>query len=419
MALMSETGRLRRVLVHEPGAEVEEMTPSTAQELLYNDIVPVESVRREHRELHQVLRVFAEVVEVSAVLEDIAAKPTGTAILSAALSCNDPVSRDRLLERWHTASPRSIRDDCILGVTRDSIRLKDVYAVNRYLTPPLPNLYFTRDSAFVVHDRAYRSAMAGRVREAEAAIMAEVLSALGETVDSELAAGARLDGSVRLEGGDVLILDENTLVIGVGERTSPEGVDALIESLVAGRDTPLTVVAVDLPRSRATIHLDMIATFIGPGELLGYAPLLTGSQARKAFTITAPPGYGTSWTIREHESLPAALADIGRPHTIIPCGGKRTITQEREQWFSACNSVAVGPQTVVVYKNNPRTLEVLNDSGYAVVTGGEVLERPGDFCSVDGQIRSGPTAIAVEGVELARGGGGPRCMTLPIEREPV
>jgi arginine deiminase len=419
MALMSEIGRLRRVLVHEPGGEVEQMTPSTARELLYNDIVPVESVRREHQELQKVLRIFAEVTDVSTVLEEIARESTGIASLAAALSGPDQLTRERLLERWHGADPQSIVDDCILGVTRRPTRVTDLYRPDSFLTPPLPNLYFTRDSSFVLHNRAYRSVMAGSVREAEAAIMSRVLAALHLEVDERLETGRRVDGTLRIEGGDVLVMDGDTLLVGVGERTSPSGVDALIEAVSAGRETPVTVVVVDLPHERATIHLDMVATVVGPDEILGYTPFLSGPRARRAYTVVAPPGYGATWTIREHHDLLSALDSVGRHCSVIPCGGDHEVTREREQWFSACNSFALAPRNVLVYRNNPRTLDALDQRGYHICEGSHVIDHPREVCDADGTVRPGPRAIAVEGVELARGGGGPRCMTLPIERDPV
>jgi arginine deiminase len=363
MAVASETGRLRTVLVHGPGREVEQMTPGTAQELLYNEIVPIESVQQEHRELRAVLSLVARTVEVTGALEEIASGPDGIAALAAGLAAGDGEVRERLLQRWHGAEPATIRSDCICGVPRDAVRLTDVYRRDRFLIPPIPNLYFTRDAAFVVHDRGYRAVMAGGVRAGEAAIMAQILATLGVAVDEHLSRRARGDGTMRVEGGDVLVLDRDTLVIGLGERSSAAGIDALLESIAGERETPLRVVVVELPEERATIHLDMIATVIGPGSLLGYRPLLEGRDARRVFTITVPPGYGGRWEITEHEDLLHGLDAVGRPHRIIPCGGDHEVTREREQWFSACNSVAVGPQHVVVYRNNPATLDALANGG--------------------------------------------------------
>lgn len=395
------------------------MTPATARELLYNEIVPIESVQQEHRELRAVLSLVARTVEVTDVVEEIASRPDGIAALAAGLSAGDREVRERLLERWHGAHPVSIRTDLVCGVPREALRLTDVYRPDRFLIPPIPNLYFTRDAAFVVHARGYRAVMAGAVRAGEAAIVAQVLASLGVAVDEHLSRRAKGDTSIRVEGGDILVLDGDTLVIGLGERSSSAGVDALLESIAGERETPLRVVVVELPAERATIHLDMIATVVGPGALLGYRPLLVGRDARRVFTITVPPGYGGRWEITEHADLPGGLDAVGRPHRIIACGRDHEVTREREQWFSACNSVALGPQHIVVYRNNPATLDALADDGYSIRTAAEVLAAPELLVDGDAGLVPGPIAIAVDGVELARGGGGPRCMTLPVERDPL
>ncbi len=410
------------------------MTPATAQELLYNDIVPVESVRNEHRELQAVLALFTEVTEVSTVLEKIASDETGVGRLAAALSRDDRDMRDRLIRRWYGASPGDIRDDCITGVARNAERLSDLYVDKRYVTPPLPNLYFTRDSAFVAFDRAYRSVMAGRVRAAEAAIMALVLSSMGVNVDERLDGFSRASrtaaspegadspsspSAIRLEGGDVLVLNESTLLIGVGERSSAAGVDRFLEAVAEGREEPLTAVVIDLPHQRSTIHLDMVVTAIGEGEFLGYLPFLSGSRGRTVYTITIPPGYGSSWKIRNHQDFVAALDTLNYPCSLVPCGGNIEVVREREQWFSGCNSFAVSPRLILVYRSNSRTLEALDRHGYAVHSGKDVLGDPRKVVTADGAPVEGATAIAIDGIELARGGGGPRCMTLPVRRDPV
>jgi len=432
MAVFSEIGRLRRVIVHTPGPEVEQMTPATARELLYNDIVPIEAVQREHRGLTEILSLVADTVEVTTVLDRIIAGPDGVAIVAAAMAAGDNAVREELLARWYRSVPTSVRDDCILGVPAEIRRFRDLYRDSPFIAPPLPNLYFTRDAAFVAGETAYRSVMAGEVRAGEAAIMARVLEELAVPVSEELtravavpeSSRARDDGTNRrrehrIEGGDVLILDEDTLLLGVGERTAPGGVDALITAVASDRERPLRAIVVELPRERATIHLDMIATVIGPGEILGYRPLLEGSSARRVFTIIAPPGYGAPWTIREHPALSDALRTTGYDFRIVPCGDDREVVREREQWFSGCNSVALAPRQIVVYRNNTATLEALAKAGYVVLGGDDVRSDPGLLIDSAGTFVHGAAAIAIDGIELARGGGGPRCMTLPVERDPV
>jgi arginine deiminase len=442
MAIYSETGRLRRVLVHRPGPEVEEMTPLTARELLYNEIVRVESVQDEHDELRKVLSLVAETVEIEDVLVAVAGSESGRRELASALcgvSCGaagavggDATSAlSAVLRRWADVAPAAIVRECIVGFRLPPRRLRDVVSGPSFVTPPVPNLYFPRDAGFVVHDRAYRSAMASPVRSAEAALTAVALSHLGVPVDETLAAGVpgtdtrnggdRLadPSAFKIEGGDVLVLDGDTLLLGLGQRSSAAAIDGLLETVADGRREPLNALVVELPPARATIHLDMVVTAIDRATLLAYEPMVRGPAALPVHVITVPPGGG-SWHFDRAGSLEAALERIRRPHAIVPCGGTGSaVVREREQWFSGCNSVAVAPGTIVVYGNNTATLDALDTAGFSVVTGEAACADPSILRIDAGTIGAAPTAIAFDGVELARGGGGPRCMTLPLDRDGI
>mgnify|MGYP001158693915 CR=1 FL=1 len=422
MAIRSEIGRLRRVLVHRPGPEVEEMTPSTAHELLYNDIVPVAAVQREHDELRAVLSIVAETVELEDAVTAVASADTGRERLAGLLGAGDDQRSAALLERWRGATPAEVVRDCVLGVRRTPRRLQERVSGDRYITPPLPNLYFTRDAGFVVFGGAYRSAMASPVREAETALVGAMFESFGFPLDEGLVRGDGLGGRLadpsafKIEGGDVLVLDADTVLLGLGQRSSAAGIDALLESLAAGRDRPLTALVVALPNERATIHLDMVATVVDHGVLLAYEPFVTGPSARPVYRITVEPGRD-AWTVADYGSLQMALSACNYPVDLIPCGGSDPVVREREQWFAACNSVALGPGHIVVYQNNPATLDSLAQAGFAIRTGREVLADPSVLVDTRGELRRGRTAVAVDGVELARGGGGPRCMTMPLDRD--
>lgn len=428
MAIFSEIGRLRQVLVHRPGPEVEEMTPSTAHELLYNEIVPVEAVQREHDELQAVLNLVAETVELEDVLTAVAGTDAGRRRLAAFLGGDNLRRKEAMLARWESAEPHAVVRDCVLGFRYTPRRLQEAVSGDQLVTPPLPNLYFTRDAGFVAFDRAYRSAMASPVRAAETGLAAAVLQELNIPVDETLAAAGAtgLSGEPRLgnpsafkmEGGDVLVLDEHTLLLGLGQRSSAAGIDALLERAALDRDHPLTALVVQLPDQRATIHLDMIVTIVDHRTLLAYEPYLAGTGALPVYRITIEPGRD-DWRVETKPGLPAALQSIGREYEVIPCGGSDPVVREREQWFSACNSVALRPGVIVVYENNPATLDSLSAAGFQVRTGADVLTNPRLLVDGGGEPVTARTAVAVQGVELARGGGGPRCMTMPLNRDGI
>ncbi|MFW5694073.1 MAG: arginine deiminase family protein [Alkalispirochaeta sp.] len=430
MAVFSEIGRLRRVLVHRPGPEVEEMTPSTAHELLYNEIVPVEAVQREHDELRAVLSLVAETVELEDVLTVVAETAAGRRRLAQLLGNRDPRRVEAMTTRWESAESSSVVRDCVIGFRRTPQRLQDLVFGDRFVTPPLPNLYFTRDAGFVAFDHAYRSAMASPVRAAETGLTAAVLQELQIPVDEALAtAGAaeavaplepllRNPGAFKMEGGDVLVLNADTLLLGLGQRSSAAGIDALLERIIAGREQPLTAYVVQLPDERATIHLDMIVTVVDHGTLLAYEPYLAGAQALPVYRMTLEPRADIR-RVETRENLLSALKEDGHDYQVIPCGGADPVVREREQWFSACNSVALNPGVIVVYQNNPATLDSLGAAGFTICTGAEVIANPRLLVDGTGNPVPHRTAVAVHGVELARGGGGPRCMTMPFMRDGI
>ncbi|HKK48696.1 MAG TPA: arginine deiminase family protein, partial [Alkalispirochaeta sp.] len=413
-----------------PGPEVEEMTPSTAHELLYNEIVPVEAVQREHDELRAVLSLVAETVELEDVLMAVAETAAGRQRLAELLGSEHPWRVEAMTSRWEGVESAAVVRDCVIGFRRTPRRMQDLVSRDQFVTPPLPNLYFTRDAGFVAFDRAYRSAMASPVRSAETGLTAAVLQELQIPVDESLAvrapdgatgrAGAQPSlgdpASFKMEGGDVLVLDADTLLIGMGQRSSAAGIDMLLERAAGGRDHRLTAYVVELPDQRATIHLDMIVTVVDHDTLLAYEPYLSGRDALTVHCVTMEPGANEG-RVETRPSLLSALRADGRDVRVIPCGGSDPVVREREQWFSACNSVALHPGLIVVYQNNPATLDSLSAAGFAIRTGAEVIADPHHIVDSAGNPESGRTAVAVHGVELARGGGGPRCMTMPLVRD--
>ncbi len=406
----SEIGRLQTVVVHTPGDEIEAMTPQAAERLLYNEIIPLPSVLGEHRILKQVLSAVADVHELETLLaEALAAGDDARAELITGVT-ERMGEREALVEWLSGLSAPQLAHTVIRGVPlrRDSL---DAYLSDRrYEVPPLPNLYFMRDSSFVVRDQVMVGAMAHEVRSNEALILRTVF----RYAPSFGPATCTLDGVRRraprfsIEGGDVVVVDRNVLTVGVSERTTPAGIDALAAALGEASEEPLTILAVLLPKERRAIHLDMVFTIVDADAALVYEPLVSGWNRRRVVRIDHRPGREP--VIRETEGLLQELDTLGHPFTAISCGGRDPRIRDREQWLAGANVFALAPGVIVGYDCNAATAEALSDAGFRVVDGVS-LDAAG--------LLQERTLITIPGVNLARGGGGPRCMTLPVNRASV
>lgn len=387
------------------------MTPAMAQELLYHDIVPEEGVAREHATLRAILAGVARVDQLldlaAAGLDDADERRRfAEALVAAAGGTTERPDRravearsvGELLALWDGLSPRRVVERVVAGMRAPVDTLERAVAGPSWLTRPLPNLYFTRDVAFVVGERAYRSRMASPVRRPEAVLAERAVRRAGlDFADVAWPHGAHI------EGGDVLVLRRDVLLVGVGPRTTAASVDALYRAVA--RDVPdLAIVAVELPDTPSTIHLDMVATIIDRNEMLVYPPAVSGPGAFRAWTLRGA-------TVREYRSLREAVGALGWEPRLIAAGGDDAVAGAREQYFSAANSFAFRPGGVLVYGANTATREALAAHDYAIIDGSAVL---GGATLPDGRV-----AVTLAGTDLARGGGGPRCMTLPLAREPV
>jgi arginine deiminase len=414
----SEIGRLKSVLVHLPGREIDLMVPPMMAQLLFDDILYGQVAREEHRRFQQLIRFIADdVYDLQDLLEEVLEDPDVKEHIVRDLGKRNRFGR-KLVAALLDEKPAALADVLISGIARDT----ESGELPQFDLYPIPNLFFMRDPQIVLGDRVVVSSMATQARRRESLLSKYVFEnhphfKREDPFWVDFMATERERPMSRnlptLEGGDVLIARRDLLLVGVTERTNKAGVETLIRSLKEANAGVKTVIVVDMPRQRSFMHLDTIFTFISRNECLIYPPVILPSGTQAATVTTVDLTKKRSLAYSEQKSLLGALKKKKIDLEPIYCGGKSAVDQQREQWTDGANAFALAPGIILLYERNVKTAETLARHGYHIVYEDDVLLGRTELETWTDK----KYALQIAGNELSRARGGPRCMTMPLERE--
>ena len=400
----SETGRLRAVLLHRPGAEIERMTPLNAAEALYSDILNKPIVDSEYHYFSGVLNKWTDVYYVEDILESLLQESSVRQHLVGESCRMDGCTQ--LVPQLMDLDSKQLAAVLIQGY--ENPRWDAQNADDRYLLKPLYNLFFTRDASSTVYDRVLINSMSFKVRERETLIYEAIFK---DFFKVDLLNAQAHDPQARTEGGDVQIAAPDLLCIGQGIRTNAKGISYLAETFA--KDHPhFHILTQELPMSpESFIHLDMVFTFLGKHQCMAFEPMLnkTGLFVGKATTLITVDNGKITYT--EVPNIVKGLERLGWDIEPVTGGGSDPWNQLREQWHSGCNFFSLGDGKVIGYRRNSHTIDALDRAGFAVLNAEDIVDGKVDMNNYDKFVAAFP------GSELPRAGGGARCMTMPILRD--
>ena len=399
----SEIGKLEYVILHAPGKEIEHMTPENAHKFLFSDILNYREAMENYRDFEGSLQKVTNVLHFKDLLIDILQeKDVKERLIGCICEREDKSYLKELLCDFDAEHLATI---LIEGYDNESLK-------ERYIFPPIPNLFFMRDASFTMYDKVIVSKMATEVRDRETMIWNAIFKH-SKIIDVNAISPIdrySMNGIGSVEGGDVEIARHDIILSGCGARTSKEGVQALLEHL-RSLGGVRHLITQELPlEPDSFIHLDMVFTLLDKDRCMVYKPVIMNDD----FKTTHYEVNGYNYTkITEEKNLVDVLGKLGMHLEPIFCGGGDEYFGPREQWHSGANFFAFAPGKVLGYARNYYTIEALNKNGFEVLKAADVASgkvHPDDYKRC---------VVAFEGNELSRGGGGARCMTMPLVRQAV
>ncbi|HJW94231.1 MAG TPA: arginine deiminase family protein [Thermoanaerobaculia bacterium] len=411
----SEIGRLKSVLVHLPGREIDMMVPPMMAQLLFDDILYGQVAREEHRRFQQLLRFIAnDVLDMQDLLEETLEDDEVKELIVRDLAHRNGFSRR--LTSWLLEQPAGALAEVLIG---GIAKEQESGELPKFELFPLPNYFFMRDPQIVLGDGVIVCSMATQARRRESLLSKYVFQYHKAFRGRDLfwvdfMESPKETKPPTIEGGDVLVASRDLLLIGTSERTNRASVQQIARALKKSNSAVRTIIVVELPKKRSFMHLDTVFTITNRHECLIYPPVILprGSQAASVSRIDLTK---RNISFSPEKSLLGALKKQGMDLEPIYCGGKAVVDQQREQWTDGANAFTLAPGTVLLYERNVRTAEELNAHGYNIVYEDDLLLGRTELETWTDK----KYALQIQGNELSRARGGPRCMTMPLEREDV
>ncbi len=404
--VFSEIGPLKTVLLHRPGRELENLTPKWLEQLLFDDIPWLELAREEHDAFAAVFRKLGvQVVYLTdLVVESLEVDETIKSLFINQFIEESNITSDTLKEvvRTYLYSFRNLHQ--MVEMTMSGIRKSEVPNFTKrtlsdyikdypFVTDPMPNLYFTRDPFSIIGNGVSISKMYTTTRSRETIYGDYIFKYHPKYKNKDIPKYYQRTDLSTIEGGDILVLSNEVIAIGVSQRTHPAAIEKLAKNIFYKYPSCFTtILAFDIPKSRSYMHLDTVFTQVDHDKFLIHHDF---RKQIKAFELTKD-------LTRDNKLIVVPIEDklknilkmyLHKEITLIPCGGSDTVSSDREQWNDGANTICIRPGEVIVYERNHITNNLLKENGVICHT--------------------------IPSSELSRGRGGPRCMSMPLYRENI
>lgn len=399
----SEIGKLKKVMLHRPGQELEHLVPEDLERLLFDDIPYLKTAKIEHDMFAEIMRgQGVEVVYLEDLTADVLKNPEKKEQFVREFIAEGGASAAKVRDQLYDYLMKISDEKELVLKTMSGIRVSElnvkmscplvslVKKESQFLLDPIPNLYFTRDPFACIGNGVSLNRMYSRTRRRET-LYGKYILKYNPDFAGKVPFYYDRDMDFSIEGGDILNLSNKVIAIGISQRTTPEAIELLAQNIFVDKASEIeTIIALDIPAVRAFMHLDTVCTQVDYDKFTIHPGIM---QTLRIFEIKPGDRKGQLKVTESDAMLSGILAkylELDKV-TLIKCGGKDRIASEREQWNDGSNTLCIEPGKVVVYDRNYVTNEILRQHGI------EVLEMASS--------------------ELSRGRGGPRCMSMPLERE--